>query len=407
MARLESGATDGVVVFDIERFSRQALEGERLIAAAERGLRVLDSDAEYDLISPSGRKAFRDQMTSAAYYSDRLSSRVKRGKRIKAASGAVDRKQCYGFDADGVTVRPDEAEVIRECAERLLGGEPQMRIAADLNERGVPAPSGRPWTSTAIRCSLLRPRNAGLIVHDGEVVDGVRLPAAILDETTWRRVVAMYSARRPGRPPSGRYMLTGFLYCELCGHTLGGRPQTGTYRDGTQRRQYWCATSAGGCGRIMVDCRAIDAWAGGWAIRELSDPAHASAMELAERELEARRSGLADELAEVDALIMALDERLGRRELTLERYERIVKPLEADRERVRLELDELAGADVAAYSTRLFTPREAERFAWLVRWDEGDTVERRGVVKLALRGRRVVVGRGRPGAFDAERVRVV
>ena len=47
MARLESGATGGVVVFDIERFSRQALEGERLIAAAERGLRVLDSDAEY------------------------------------------------------------------------------------------------------------------------------------------------------------------------------------------------------------------------------------------------------------------------------------------------------------------------------------------------------------------------
>ena len=121
MARLESGATGGVVMFDIERFSRQALEGERLIAAAERGLRVLDSDAEYDLASPSGRKAFRDQMASAAYYSDRLSSRVKRGKRLKAANGAVDRKRCYGFEGDGMTVRQAEAEVICEAARRCAG----------------------------------------------------------------------------------------------------------------------------------------------------------------------------------------------------------------------------------------------------------------------------------------------
>lgn len=38
MCRLEAGATGGVVVFDMARFSRRPIEGERLILAAEQGL---------------------------------------------------------------------------------------------------------------------------------------------------------------------------------------------------------------------------------------------------------------------------------------------------------------------------------------------------------------------------------
>lgn len=87
MARLESGETGGVVVFDMARFSRRPIEGERLILAAERGLVMLDSEGEYDLETANGRKTFRDQLNAAAYESDRLSSRVKRGKRVKAARG--------------------------------------------------------------------------------------------------------------------------------------------------------------------------------------------------------------------------------------------------------------------------------------------------------------------------------
>src|SRR5258706_574977 len=78
MARLESGASAGVILFDLERFTRQPYEGERLIAAAERGMLVLDSDAEFDLTSASGKKSFRDAMVAAAYYSDRRSDWLRR-----------------------------------------------------------------------------------------------------------------------------------------------------------------------------------------------------------------------------------------------------------------------------------------------------------------------------------------
>ncbi len=76
-----------MIIFDLERFSRQPKDGERMIDLAARGLLVLDSESEYDLITPNGKKAFRDAMNAAAYYSDRLSTRVQRGLRLKAMAG--------------------------------------------------------------------------------------------------------------------------------------------------------------------------------------------------------------------------------------------------------------------------------------------------------------------------------
>ena len=109
MTRLESGESGGVIVFDMERFSRRPIEGERLIAAAERGLVVLDSDAELDLTTSSGKKSFRDAMAAAAYFSDRLSDRVTRGKRLKALAGEPNGCHPVGFLADGVTPHPERS----------------------------------------------------------------------------------------------------------------------------------------------------------------------------------------------------------------------------------------------------------------------------------------------------------
>src|SRR6266545_427665 len=49
MGRSESGACDGVIVYDLSRFSRKVIEGERLLELAARGLRVWAWSGEYDL----------------------------------------------------------------------------------------------------------------------------------------------------------------------------------------------------------------------------------------------------------------------------------------------------------------------------------------------------------------------
>ena len=41
MRRMETGESAGVIVFDLERFARNFLDGERLIAAAELGATIM------------------------------------------------------------------------------------------------------------------------------------------------------------------------------------------------------------------------------------------------------------------------------------------------------------------------------------------------------------------------------
>src|SRR6266508_2898827 len=60
MARLESGASDGVIVYDLTRFSRKIREGERLVELAAKGIRVWSLSGEYDLTTADGRRHFRE-----------------------------------------------------------------------------------------------------------------------------------------------------------------------------------------------------------------------------------------------------------------------------------------------------------------------------------------------------------
>ena len=404
MARLESGEAGGVIVFDLERFARQLDDGQRLVRAAERGLVVLDSEGEYDLRRPGDKKNFLNAIVAAQYYSDLLQVKVRRGKKAKARDGRVDMRRSFGFEPDGVTVREDEAAIIRDHAARLLAGETQDALIRELNETGVPSVRGARWGYTTYRQIMTRPRNAGYIVHNGQIVDGVRLPGEpILDQLTHDRIVALYAARRAGGQPSGKYLLTGFAICGQsdCGAALSGRPVSGT-----PRRQYWCKQ----CRKTFVDARRLDDWAGGWTVRTLSDPQHADALAAAARELSAARARLTAEAADIEATLTEIGARLGRREISLQRHDAICGPLEARQAEISRELAHLAAeeADRAPLppGTRTLSARDARHVEWLAEWTEGTDAERRAMVRRALGGQRIVVGPGEPAHFTPERVAV-
>jgi hypothetical protein len=398
MVRLERGESDGVVVFDLPRFARRPADGERLIAAAERGIAILDDGSEYDLTTASGKKNFRDNMNGAAYYSDMISESSRRGKQYKASLGEVDCRRSFGFEADGVTVRAAEAAIIRDHARRLLRGEVQGDLIAELNDTGVPSVRGARWGYTTYRQIMTRPRNAGLIQHNGRVVEGVRLPGpSILDDDTYHRLAALYAARRPGKQPSGRYILTGIAFCGLCGNGLSGRPV-----GKTGRRHYWCRPT----GHVSADAYRLDVWAADWSIDVLSDAATADSIEREERELSGRRAELMKEIASCEETATLMADRLGRGELPMERYDAFVRPLDARIAALRAEIDALGAEPSSLGGYYVHTSRDYERLTLLERWDDGDAAERRAIVKAALRGRRIVVGPGRSARFDPSRVSV-
>jgi site-specific DNA recombinase len=392
MSRLEAGATGGVVVFDMARFSRRPIEGERLILAAERGLVVLDSEGEYDLTTANGRKTFRDQLNAAAYESDRLSTRVKRGKRVKATRGEPNHSwRPFGFEQDGVTVRESESVVLREMVARVLAGESQDRLAFDLNQRGVTTSTGAKWTRESLKQLLLRERNAGQVVHNGVVVG--HLPGEpILDNETWERLTTLYASRRRGRPYSVVYLCSGLVCCGRCGRRLSERPrsQLKPYPDGEVRRQYWCQPRLlnGGCGRIAVDQRELDRHVGALVVRILSDPRHAEAVEAAARATEDKRRPLLAELSECEHLAEELSGRLGRREITLKRYDVVIVPLDKRIAELRARLAVLDSVPRAVVDPVV---EAASREEWMERWNAATVAERRNLIRQALTNRRIVI----------------
>jgi site-specific DNA recombinase len=400
MDRLERGVSGGFIVFDLERFTRQPKDGERMIELAARGLGVLDSESEYDLTTPNGKKAFRDAINAAAYYSDRLSSRARRGKRLKAMSGEPNTTtRPFGFEGDFVTVREAEAEIIRELTRRFLAGESQNSLVRDLNARGILTSHGNRWAVRSLQLLLLRERNCGRILYTDteknvKSIAG-RLPGQpIVTEADFDQVCAMYSARRRSEPRSDTYLCTGIAFCGRpgCGKPLSGGTSASLkpYEDGSVRREYRCVTSSNGspnnngCGKIHVDQRGLDEAAGALVIEILSDSRHAGAIESATRELESEAARLDLAIAEAERVAEALADRLGRGELTLSRYDIANRPL--DERIAKLKAEREAVGDTASG-----TFRQSSREHWQRRWDDADTEEERELLKMALRGRRLVV----------------
>ncbi len=149
----------------------------------------------------------------------------------------------YGFKPDGVTVREPEADVIRECTERVLAGVSLRSLAADLREREAPCVQGGQWNPTRLRGILLRPRNAGLAVYQGEIMEDAPGPAPIVERATWEAVVELLAAehRRTSPGPAPRWLGSG-LY--LCGHpSCAESNQPGVMRvgqNGRSIRSYRC-----------------------------------------------------------------------------------------------------------------------------------------------------------------------
>ena len=323
MRCLETGESAGVIVFDLERFARNFLDGERLIAAAEHGATIMDIDQAYDLSTASGEKAFRDAMSAATIYSRMLSERVRRGKRLKARAGGLNVSSGpFGFQllASGrIEAHPEEAPILAEMTARLLAGDTQQAIIADLARRGVLTSYGKPWTRAGLRQVLTRPLNCGQVIHTDPRTKTTAVVARlegepVISEEDFVSVLAVYASRRPGRPHR-RPISAPASRCASCvgsGWAVEPRINMRRYPDGEVRRQYWCVNSNGGCGKIAIDQRSLDEAAGALAVAIMSDPQNATVVAQAQAEQAGRAAELDEAIARDEALALVLSDRLGR-----------------------------------------------------------------------------------------------
>lgn len=264
------GRVDVIVAYRDDRLWRDVVE-ERQVARmlGEHGV---------ELIAFASGRTYRtgdvdDQFTSgvhalvAEHESAVKAKRVQRAMEQRAHQGRWrGGTRPYGYrrpsaaEIDEGTAEPGslivveaEAEVLREAARRVLGGEAVAAIAADLDERGVPTSTGRgSWRAGRLRELLTNPLHAGLNHYRGEVLGEGRW-AAIIPRDQHEALRAAFSQRQRGASTTSVRLLTGLVRCYRCGHRMSSNVRRGV-------RLYQCKAdrSTGSCGGPSVSAEPAD-----------------------------------------------------------------------------------------------------------------------------------------------------
>jgi DNA invertase Pin-like site-specific DNA recombinase len=262
MAMVDAGQADVIIFYDLSRLTRQPRELEDLIDRVERtGLQVYTHSGEMRLDTVEGRLAARVIVTVAAAEVEMMSRRIKdywRAERVKKmpASG-----RAFGW-IDRTTPDPKTAPIVDEICHRILNGESMSAIGADLSRRGVARPSSKDplWDVTAVKAIVTTPRHYGLMLKEpladiaaglnrrrvphptgktwtGNLVRAVMtnpthhglidredlLAPAVTDPITsadYDEVLANLAGRTRNTRPRRATLLAGLMYCAVCGMTL-------------------------------------------------------------------------------------------------------------------------------------------------------------------------------------------
>lgn len=246
--------------------------------------------------------------TIAAKSSMDTQRRVADSRRRRAHAGEFGGgRRPYGFDPDGITPRWDECMVIATCAYRILQGFSLRSLAAELREAEVPTVTGRPWTPSTLRDVLIRERNAGIMVYQGEEI-GSAPWRPIVPEHMHRKVVALLTdpKRRTNAGRTPRWLGSGIYRCGVeleSGHECGS---TVWVTGGTNRAPRYVCKSGNG-GHVVRNAIATDAYVRDTVVERLSRPDAALCfattgpgvdVDALRRESQAIREGLSD-LAEL------------------------------------------------------------------------------------------------------------
>ncbi|MGW2746996.1 recombinase family protein [Streptomyces sp. NPDC001450] len=273
---LKAGRIDGVVAWDIDRFTRRPRELEAWIDEYEDAGRrkrrlVFDSvsASDIDLSTENGRFIARIKVTIADKSSADTSRRTKRKHLELATQGKLPGGRApYGWNReDRRTLVPEEAENLRKAVRDFLDGVRWASIARAWRAKGVRSHSGGVFDDSKIKRMLMNPRICGYRMHQGELfldehgapVVGDWEPIVTPDE--WYLLmekVRKESEGRTARDYATKYLLSGIARCGRCGAKMRAFP---SYRKSktSSRFRYACpGKNDGGCGGVARAGEPVD-----------------------------------------------------------------------------------------------------------------------------------------------------
>ena len=238
------GRVDFVICWKVDRFARNRYDAATYKARIKKyGVKVIYVK-EYIPDGPEGILLEAVLEGSAEYYSANLSQNIRRGMhenalQCKVNNGALPLGYCKGPDGK-FAVEPAGAAIVRDIFEMYTSGMKAVEICADLNSRGLRTGHGARFNKNSLRSILSNDRYIGVYQYaDVRIENGV--PAIITKEMF---DLAQDAIKRRAKAPASSwsdvsYLLTGKLFCGLCGSSMIG--ESGTSRNGSKHNYYICS----------------------------------------------------------------------------------------------------------------------------------------------------------------------
>lgn len=395
---VRDGYRDAVIVYHLDRLTRRPIELEHFVdvmtAAGVKQVKFV-SGGDLDVGNGDGLLVMRVQAAVAANETATKSRRVKRKMDEIAVAGRPHGGiRPFGFEADRVTIRPDEAEVLRQIVARFIAGESYRSLCTWLDEAGIKTVAGGPWTTSTLRSNLGSARIAGLRDHRGQLTKAVWEP--IISEADRDKVLARMEAAKanPGRRTPRRYLLSGLLRCGKCGTRLYSATRG-------ERRRYVCMSGPdhGGCGKLTVVAPPVEELVAAAVLYRLDTPELADA-------LTGRSNAAAESVALSDALAAdreQLDELAAlyaSKAISTREWMAARRPIEDRASDTERRLARLARSDALTGWVGNGTELGS-------RWAELNLTRQAAIVSAVVD--HVVIGPGKPGArqLDPDRVDIV
>lgn len=344
LADIAAGSIDALVCFKLDRLVRDHGDFERVLAVCERHGAVLASVTEsFDTSTPHGEMAARMTVSFGRLESQTIGLRVAAQREQAAGRGlpAPGGWPTFGYryipKTDQAPARyeiiPEQAELIREAARRVLAGKSLNSIARDFDRRGVvtAAPHRKPerqakaFYTRRLKRILVNPAIAGIRAYRGKELRAATWDP-ILDRPTWERVRAVLLAperQRGGHPRE--WPMASLAVCGCPGCTPPKRPERAHHGEcGAPLRSKWTRsvpvlacdpTKPGfkGCGKVSINQRHLEQ-----IVLKMIGKRDWRRLAGALRELAARDAadpGLAEQLAADEAELRSLAQRRALRKL--------------------------------------------------------------------------------------------
>lgn len=253
--RITRRQVDVVAVWRLDRLVRRPAEFERILLAMEQNNVALVSATEpVDTSTPIGLAIVRMLVTFSGLESTAKSERLRAKNRERAEAGLPHATiRPFGHTRDLSQIVETEAELIREAAGRVIGGESSFGIARDWAQRGVVGTRGRPFSGGGLGAMLRTARLTGDRSHNGQIVATDCFPA-VLDRELAAELHQVLTLRRGYRSKTPS-LLRGMVRCGSCGVAMYPAASS---KGGSRR--YTCWAGRWGCGRMSVREEHLDAW---------------------------------------------------------------------------------------------------------------------------------------------------